>query len=280
MSPLLRLQVLLARAGIASRRKCETLISEGRVKVNGSVVSELGAKADPERDEIIVDQVPISGAAHVYFLMYKPRGYVTTLQDPEGRPTVMELVPKPHTRLFPVGRLDYTTEGALILTNDGPLANGLMHPSRGVPKIYHAKIKNIVTEEELELLRRGVRLDDGTCTQPAKVRLLGSTSKHTWIEVTIKEGKNRQIHRMAEAIDHFVLKLTRVGYGPITLEGLNPGDIRPLKPSEIKALKQAADAPPTPKPTRTPPRPSPEKPAQRRTQPARFLASTNLRRKS
>lgn len=235
----LRLQVALARAGVDSRRKCEQLITDGHVRVNGRVVRELGSKVDPERDRVLLDGTPISFAAHVYLLLHKPRGTVTTLHDPEGRPTVMDLIRGPHTRLFPVGRLDFNTEGALLLTNDGTLAHALMHPSRGVSKTYHAKLKGTLGEEEVARLAAGVTLDDGAHTRPAVVKVLASESKHTWLEITLKEGKNRQIHRMGEAIGHPVLKLTRVRYGPLTLDDLRPGQMRPLEASELAALRRA-----------------------------------------
>jgi pseudouridine synthase len=256
MTPI-RLQVFLARAGVASRRKCEELISAGRVKVNGQVASELGTKVDPARDKVTLDGRRVAEEEHVYILLHKPKGYVTTASDPQGRPTVLELVGKqegvPAARLFPVGRLDYTTDGVLLLTNDGELANALMHPRHGVPKTYHAKLQGEVSRDNLERLRRGVRLDDGSVTGPADVRVMESQSKHTWLELTITEGKNRQVRRMADAIGHTVVKLSRVRYAGLTVEDLAPGKLRPLHRHELAALRRLTDGP------RPAPRPRPRK---------------------
>jgi 23S rRNA pseudouridine2605 synthase len=236
----LRLQTFLARAGVAARRKCEELIARGQVRVNGRVVTEMGTKVDPARDEVSVDGRAVRPEEQVHLVLHKPRGYVTTAHDPEGRPTVLDLVSSGGARLFPVGRLDFATDGVLVLTNDGELAHALMHPSRGVPKTYHAKLQGAVPPTALDRLRRGVRLDDGEVTHPADVRLLESQSKHTWLELTIKEGRNRQIHRMGDAIGHPVVKLTRVRYGTLTVEDLAPGKWRPLRRQELEALRALA----------------------------------------
>ncbi len=239
----MRLQRFLAQGGVASRRKCEQLIVDGQVRVNGRVVTELGSKVDPDRDKVMVAGKRVLAERPVYLLMHKPRGYVTTARDPEGRPTVLDLIKRTHgERLYPVGRLDYTTDGVLLLTNDGDLAFALMHPRHGVNKTYHAKLHGAVTVEALDQLRRGVTLDDGSKTAPAEVFVVGKTEKNTWVEITIHEGKNRQIHRMAEAIGYPVLKLTRVAYAGLTVEKLRPGQWRPLTDEELAALREGTGA--------------------------------------
>jgi 23S rRNA pseudouridine2605 synthase len=269
----MRLQRFLAQAGVASRRKAEELITAGRVKVNGRVADELGVKVDPGKDKIVVDGRRVTVEPHAYVVLCKPRGYVTTVSDPEGRPTVMELVKRERGeahRLYPVGRLDFHTDGVLLLTNDGDLANALMHPRHGVPKTYHAKLRGVVSEEALDRLREGVVLDDGVRTRPAEVMRVLQTDEggHTWVQITIRQGLNRQIHRMADAIGHPVLKLSRVAYGPITAEGLRPGEWRDLEASEVDALRALARGEPA-APERTDEdedaraRPRPRKPAVR-----------------
>lgn len=233
-----RLQKVLAQAGIASRRAAERLITEGRVRVNGRIVTELGARANPDRDRVEVDGRRLVAQRHVYFLMHKPRGVVTTLDDPEGRKTVKDLLRGIHERVFPVGRLDFQTSGALLLTNDGELAQALLHPTRAVPKTYNAKLQGELDEARLTQLRSGVVLDDGQKTAPAEVSILRKDEKATSIEITIAEGKNRQIHRMGEAIARTVLRLTRISFAGLTLEGLRAGQLRPLKPTEISDLKE------------------------------------------
>ena len=234
-----RLQKVLAQAGVASRRAAEHLITEGRVRVNGRVVRELGARANPHKDRVEVDGRRLVAQRHVYFLMHKPRGVVTTLDDPEGRKTVKDLLRNIHERVFPVGRLDFQTSGALLLTNDGELAQALLHPTRAVPKTYNAKLQGKLDEARLEQLRAGVVLDDGKKTGPAEVIVLRSDDKATSVEITIAEGKNRQIHRMGEAIDRAVLRLTRISFAGLTLEGLRPGQLRPLTARELTDLKEA-----------------------------------------
>ncbi len=240
---MMRLQRFLALGGIASRRKGEELITEGRVTVNGRVVTELGTKVDPDRDKVSVKGQRVLAQRHVHLLLYKPGGYVTTASDPEGRLTVMDLVQRPAgERLYPVGRLDYNTEGALVLTNDGDLAFALMHPRHGVRKTYRAKLKGTLRRDEVELLAGGVVLDDGTKTKPAEVHLIGDTGRHTWLEITLREGKNRQIHRMGDAVGHPVLKLVRVAYAGLTLEGLKPGKWRRLTDEEVAGLRERSGA--------------------------------------
>ena len=238
----MRLQRFLAQAGVASRRKAEELITLGRVKVNGRVVTELGTKVDSVRDKVEVSGRRLAVEEHLYLLLNKPRGYVTTLSDPEKRPTVMELLRGIEARVYPVGRLDFNTEGLLVFTNDGDLANGLMHPRREVQKTYRVKVRGILTAEELAQLRSGVTLDDGVRTAPAEVTPGGaSTGGHnSWFEITIHEGRNRQIHRMVEALGHQVAKLERVRYAGLEAGTLRPGRYRQLVEREVETLKVVA----------------------------------------
>lgn len=233
-----RLQKILARAGISSRRAAEQLITGGRVQVNGKVVLELGSRADPEHDRIEVDGKPIARERHVYYLLHKPRAMVTTLHDPEGRPSLGELLAQIAERVYPVGRLDFHTSGALLLTNDGDLAQALLHPSRAVPKTYVAKLSREVDDFMLNALARGVELDDGYRTQPAHVEHLRDEDGKSWLEITITEGKNRQIHRMVESLDTRVMRLSRLSFAGLSTEGLRPGDIRPLTREEVAALRR------------------------------------------
>ncbi len=233
-----RLQKILAKAGVASRRAAEKLILDGHVRVNGRIIRELGSKANPSRDRVEVDGKRLVAEKLVYFLMHKPRGVVTTLDDPEGRKSIKDLVAHIPERVFPVGRLDFQTSGALLLTNDGDLAQALLHPRRKVPKIYTAKIQGQIDDRGLEALRDGVVLDDGERTAPAQVVVDRKDEKHTFLDITISEGKNRQIHRMAEAIGRSVLRLTRLSFAGLPIEGLRPGGLRPLMPSELSELQQ------------------------------------------
>jgi 23S rRNA pseudouridine2605 synthase len=233
-----RLQKVLAQAGIASRRAAEQLITEGRVRVNGRIVRELGARANPDKDRVEVDGRRLVAQRLVYFLIHKPRGVVTTLDDPEGRKTVKDLLRDIRERVFPVGRLDFQTSGALLLTNDGELAQALLHPRRAVPKTYNAKLQGQLDETRLTLLREGVTLDDGHKTLPAEVVVLRTDEKATSVEITISEGKNRQIHRMGEAIGRTVLRLTRLSFAGLTLDSLRPGQMRQLNQLEVADLKQ------------------------------------------
>ncbi|HET7183127.1 MAG TPA: pseudouridine synthase [Terriglobales bacterium] len=260
-----RLQKIMAAAGIASRRHAEAMIAAGRVSVNGQIVSELGSKADPESDHIRVDGKLLRGPQrHVYFILNKPKGYVTTVTDPEGRPTVMNLVQGLGERVYPVGRLDYLSEGLLLMTNDGALVERLMHASSHVPKTYLVKVSGQPSEEAIEKLRRGIVLrpspKDGMCvrkelrsssrdatrtpsrersakTAPARIRLLKEAA-NPWYEVTLIEGRNRQIRRMFEQVGHHVEKIRRVRYGPLELD-VEPGKFRPLTAAEIGRLKAA-----------------------------------------
>jgi len=253
----IRLQLLLAKAGIASRRHAEVLISQGHVAINGKVVTQLGTRVDPATDRISVDGKLVEQEPLAYYLLNKPKGYVTTASDPDGRQTVFDLIPDAPVRLFAVGRLDYNTEGVLLLTNDGELAHALMHPSRGVDKVYHAKFREELTPMMIARLQEGVDLPpprpmgkDGQPlpvpahhgmperSAPADVRVLKFTSRHTWAEVRIHEGKNRQIHRMAEAVGSSLLKLVRVEYAGLTADNVEVGAYRPLRPQEVAKLRQ------------------------------------------
>ena len=229
-----RLQKILARAGVASRRAAEVAITQGRVSVNGQTVTELGTKADVARDDIRVDGARLKApAAPVYLLLYKPKGYVCTRQDPGRRPTVMDLVP-PVVGLFPVGRLDITTEGLLLLTNDGAFAERVTHPRYEVPRVYHAKVHRVPDAETLERLRRGVRVEGDLLTVD-RVRVL-EAENNAWLELTLHEGKKHEVRRLLEAVGHQVSKLRRVGIGPLSSRGLKPGEFRSLTPAEIRAL--------------------------------------------
>jgi 23S rRNA pseudouridine2605 synthase/16S rRNA pseudouridine516 synthase len=234
-----RLQKALARAGIASRRASEVLIREGRVAVNGTTVTELGTRVDPNRDVIKVDgrRIPRPPASHTYLALHKPRGYVTTASDPQGRPTVQDLIGERRVRVFPVGRLDYSSEGLLLVTDDGDLARALMHPGSGVPKTYLVKIRGTPGPEALSRLRRGIRLD-GRRTLPARVRIT-RPGLNPWLEITVVEGRKRQVRRMLEAVGHQVVKLKRTRYDGIALGSLPPGKIRRLTDEEITRLRQS-----------------------------------------
>lgn len=234
-----RLQKVLAQAGIASRRKSEEIITGGRVRVNGKVVTELGTRVDPQKDRVEVDGKQITDEETVVLILNKPRGVVSTVSDPEGRETVADLVKHVKARLFPVGRLDYATSGVLLMTNDGELANALTHPRYGVEKTYLVKVHGSVTEHVLDQWRKGVKLDDGETTRPAKeVFKIEEADGYTWIQITIKEGKNRQIRRMSEATGLLVSKLKRVAFAGLTIEGIPIGKYRELTSREAYRLKR------------------------------------------
>jgi 23S rRNA pseudouridine2605 synthase len=234
----IRLQKLISQAGITSRRKAETLITDGCVTVNGRIVTELGSKADPERDHVKVNGKLLQfQAPSVYLMLNKPDGVITTLDDPEGRPTVMNLVRNVKGRLYPVGRLDYHTEGLLLMTNDGALSHALMHPSSGVMKRYHVKIKGVVDDDQITRLSRGVKLRDGM-TAPCTINKLRLHEKNSWLEVILHEGRYRQVRRMFESIGRFVIRLRRVGYAGLSLGDLPIGKYRRLTPNEIESLQR------------------------------------------
>jgi 23S rRNA pseudouridine2605 synthase len=249
-----RLQKILSAAGVASRRKAEELILEGRVQVNGTVVTELGTRCDAERDHIRVDGKLLHGPeTRRYFLVNKPRGYVTTLNDPQKRPTVMDLMQShkgASARVYPVGRLDYLSEGLLLMTNDGDLANSLSKAAAGVEKSYLVKVSGVPTEQSIEQLRRGIMIDRGrlnevrsgrrdrVVTAPAKIELARG-GDNPWFEVTLTEGRNRQLRKMFEEVGHHVEKIRRIGYGALRLD-VAPGEFRELTPGEVMALERAS----------------------------------------
>lgn len=237
-----RLQKMMARAGVASRRHSEELIVAGRVRVNGEVVTSLGTKVDTERDVVEVDGALVRpSAVKAYFVLNKPRGFVTTMSDPQGRPTIAEFLPAEPPGLFAVGRLDLDTEGLLVVTNDGELADRLMHPRHHVPKTYRAVVGGRPSEAELRRLREGIELDDGP-TQPAEVRLVASEGRTSEVRITIREGRKRQVRRMFGAIGHPVVSLRRLALGPLRLGEQPQGTLRELSDEEVLALKAEADA--------------------------------------
>lgn len=234
----MRIQKFLSEAGIVSRRKAEKLISEGKITVNGEIVRELWKQIDPEKDCIKLDNKIIKRKQKkIYILLFKPKGYVTTLKDEKGRPTVGNLLKDIKFRVFPVGRLDYNTEGLLILTNDGDISQKMSHPRYGLPKTYMVKVSGILNEKALKRLKGGVKLADGK-TLPAELKIIKTLKNSCWLEITIREGKRRQIRRMFEMIGHPVRKLKRTKIGFLNLEGLLPGEYRYLSSSEIELLKK------------------------------------------
>lgn len=236
-----RLQKVLARAGFASRRGAEELIREGRVTVNGVVVRELGTKADPARDDVRVDGVRARVAsAPAYLVLNKPRGVVTTRRDPSGRPTVMDLVPGV-AGLFPVGRLDVTTEGLILLTNDGAFAQRVAHPRYEVPRVYHAKVHGLPDAGTLARLRRGVRVE-GEWLKADGVRIV-EAARNAWVELVLHEGKQHEVKRLLEAVGHPVAKLRRVAIGPVVAPDLQPGQFRALRAREIAGLMRGGEGP-------------------------------------
>lgn len=235
-----RLQKLIAAAGIASRRHAEELITAGKVTVNGEVVKELGTKADPDKDHIKVNGKLINpqlrSREEIYVLLNKPKGYLSSVSDPEGRPLVTELLPPSLGKIHPVGRLDFNTEGLLLLTNDGEFTNFITAARNQVEKVYEVKVKGVPAEAAIGRLRRGVTLEDGTHTAPAKITQLHETQNNAWYEVMLHQGRNQQIRRMFELIGHSVLKLRRVRIGFLRDENLKPGHWRFLSPSEAAGM--------------------------------------------
>jgi 23S rRNA pseudouridine2605 synthase len=236
-----RIQKILSRAGIASRRAAERVMAEGRVTVNGDVVREMGTRADLATDDIRVDGVRVKAPPErVYLLLNKPKGVVTTRHDPEGRRTVMDLVPAV-AGLFPVGRLDVTTEGLILLTNDGEFAQRVSHPRYEVRRVYHAKVRRVPDAETLQRLRAGVRVE-GERLRVDHARVLEGDN-NAWLELTLHEGKHHEVRRLLEAVGHPVSKLKRVALGPLTARGLEVGEYRPLTPGEVRQLVGGAPAP-------------------------------------
>ena len=247
MAEKMRVQKFLSRAGVASRRAAERMMTAGRVRVNGKPCTELGSKVDPETDRVEVDgdlvTLPVN---FTYVLVNKPRGYITSLDDPEDRPIITDLLPDNMRRVWPVGRLDWDSEGLLIMTDDGDLTHALTHPSFHVPKGYAVKVRGKLPDDTpaLQALKEGVELDPGEVTKPAEVAIRGYTEKHTWLEFVIEEGRNRQIRRMCEAVGLDVLRLRRIAQGTLTIENLSPGDFRGLTSDEVLSLYQEAGVEP------------------------------------
>jgi len=234
----IRLNKYLSRAGVASRRQADRLISEGRVRVNGKVVRRLGAKADAGKDEITVDGKKVAPKeTPVYVLMNKPPGYLVTMKDPLRRPTVFRLLPSSLGRIFPVGRLDFDSEGLLLLTNDGEMAHRLMHPRYGIKKVYKVRVRGLPGTGERRLLEKGLFLD-GKKTAPTRVSVLGSNSRSAAIRIELAEGRKREVKRMFEAVGHPVLRLKRLQFGGLKVGNLKRGQWRHLRPHEISALRK------------------------------------------
>jgi 23S rRNA pseudouridine2605 synthase len=249
-----RLQKIIAHAGVASRREAETMIREGRVTVNGRVVKELGSRADADRDHVKVDGKLITQAEpHVYILLYKPKEVMTTVEDPQGRKTVLDLVRGIRERIYPVGRLDFHSEGLIVLTNDGDLAFKVAHPRHGSVKTYHVKVRGVPEERLVEKLERGITID-GKRTLPCEIARMKTTGRNddegnSWFDVKLREGRTQQIRKMFKAIGHPVTKLRRVAIGPISDPKLTPGDWRELTKQEVKLLSTHPEpkAPPAPR---------------------------------
>jgi 23S rRNA pseudouridine2605 synthase len=237
-----RLQKILANAGVASRRKCEDLITAGKVTVNGKVVTELGIKADPAVDVITVSGKAIKQETKIYMMFNKPKGVITSVSDPKGRSVVTDYLKEVKERLYPVGRLDYDSEGLLLLTNDGDLAHKLTHPSHHVPKTYHATVERVPHGNALEKLAKGIKLEDGM-TAPAEVEYhdIDPEGKFATIAITIHEGRNRQVRRMFDAIHHPVTRLKRISFGGLFLNNLQRGKHRKLTKDELEKLREMAE---------------------------------------
>jgi pseudouridine synthase len=257
-----RLQKILSRAGIASRRAGEQLMLEGRVTVNGTTIRELGTKADPTRDDIRVDGRRAKVLErHLYLLLNKPSGYVSTRSDPEHRPTVIDLLKGIREYIYPVGRLDFESEGLLLMTNDGDLAARLTHPRHGVTRVYEARVLGVPDPHDLRRLARGIPID-GRPTEPADVEMIGEQTGIATLRVTIREGRNRQVRKMCDAIGHPVRRLRRVAIGPIRDPKLKPGQWRELTDDEVRRLRAAAAGTPAGSSKPTPadkPKPRPER---------------------
>ena len=235
----MRLAKYLAEAGVASRRKAEELIMQGRAKINGLVVKEKGCTINPDVDRVEFDGRIISREEKVYILLNKPAGYISSVFDPQGRPTVMELLKDIKLRIYPVGRLDFDTEGLLLLSNDGDFTNLMIHPRYEINKTYQALVKGKPDKKSLQILQEGIQLEDGI-TAPARVNILKTFQDRTLLEIEIHEGRKRQVKRMFQAIGHPVINLKRTTFGSLKLQGVAPGKYRFLTPSEVNRLKQQA----------------------------------------
>jgi 23S rRNA pseudouridine2605 synthase len=236
-----RLQKVLAAAGWGSRRACEEIICEGRVSVNGRVCEELPVLVDPAEDRISVDGRPVRAVRPVYFLLHKPKGVFCTNSDPAGRVRAVDLLGGVRERVYPVGRLDAESTGLLLMTNDGDLAEHLMHPRYGIERTYRAEVKGKVLPPVVEKLRKGIWMSDGR-TQPARVRVLRSGHQESVLEITLREGRNREVRRVLAALGHPVRNLKRTHLGPLSIKGLGVGKFRPLIPQEVGKLRQVAEA--------------------------------------
>jgi pseudouridine synthase len=235
---IIRLNKFLSQAGVASRREADKLISEGRIGVNNEIVQTLGVKIDDEKDVVTIDGRKIKPKDEFQYLMLnKPPGYLVTLKDPLQRPTVLDLIPDLKSRVFPVGRLDFDSEGLLLLTNDGELANRLLHPRYGIKKVYEVNVKNIPERSRLQILEKGIRIDNKK-TAPAKVRLLKTGSKSALVRIELREGRKREVRRMFKAIGHPVRELKRVRFAELSLKNLKRGQWRHLTPAEVSKLKK------------------------------------------
>ncbi|MGA7615972.1 MAG: pseudouridine synthase [Thermoanaerobaculia bacterium] len=247
-----RIQKIIANAGISSRRKAEEMIREGRVTVNGRVVDELGSKADPDRDHIKIDGKLVTRTeSKRYILLNKPKEVMTTVEDPQGRPTVLDFIKGVRERIYPVGRLDYHSEGLVLLTNDGELAFQVAHPKHGSVKTYHVKVRGVPAERMIEKLQRGITID-GRRTLPSEIARLRTTGRtddegNSWFEVRLREGRTQQIRKMFQAVGHPVAKLKRVAIGPISDSSLSSGKWRELSEHEVKLLRKIGDEPARPR---------------------------------
>lgn len=235
--PTERLQKVLAATGLASRRECEQIILDGRVAVNGRKVHSLPVLVDPEVDRIAVDGRPLHAERKVYFLLHKPKGVHCTNFDPDGRPRAVDLLGGVRERVFPVGRLDADTTGLLLMTNDGELAQQLTHPRHGIPKTYRAHVNGLVTTEQLEALRKGIWLAEGK-TRVSEATIIHAARDQSVVEITLREGRNREVRRVLARVGHAVRRLIRIRIGPLSLRGLGPGEFRPLSSSEVNLLKK------------------------------------------
>lgn len=231
-----KLHRFLARCGVASRRCAERWIEEGRVRVNGEIADRQGIRIVPGRDQVEVDGRIVRPVQPVYLLLYKPKGVLTTVKDPKGRRTVLDLVPR-YKGLFPVGRLDFATEGLLLITNDGLLAHRLLHPRYEVPRIYEVKVERILRSTEIDRIERGIRLD-GTFVRPSAVSMIRKGKNHCWVRLVVHEGRHHEVRRLFKKIGHPVVHLRRVGFASLNLRGLRPGQYRPLTPEEITQLRK------------------------------------------
>lgn len=237
-----RLQKVLAAAGWGSRRACEDIIRDGRVTINGRVRNRLPVLVDPSRDEVRVDNQAVRSQRLVYFLVNKPKGVVCTNSDPSGRVRAVDLLGRIKERVYPVGRLDASSTGLLLMTNDGELAEHLMHPRYGIERTYIADVRGWIGPPTIEKLKKGIWMSGGR-TQPARVKILHRGRQESQLEITLREGRNREVRRMLAALGHRVVKLKRIRLGPLQIRGLGVGKVRALSPQEVRALKRTADAP-------------------------------------